>query len=161
MSDDGKLARATRLWQEGCRGLSDGDLKKAIDLYARSIETCPTAEGYTFRGWAMSFEGHLDEAISECIKAIEVDPSFGNPYNDIGCYLMQQGDLDEAVLWLQRAKQATRYESPHFPCLNLGRIYIIREMYSAALKEFEQARKLHADDPMAEAAVRALKKSIH
>ena len=50
MSDDGKLACATRLWQEGCRGLSDGDLKKAIDLYALSIETCPTAEGYTFRG---------------------------------------------------------------------------------------------------------------
>ena len=64
MSDDGKLARATRLWQEGCRALSDGNLKKAIDLYARSIETCPTAEGYTFRGWAMSFEGQLDEAIS-------------------------------------------------------------------------------------------------
>ncbi len=35
MSDDGKLARATRLWQEGCRALLDGDLKKAIDLYAR------------------------------------------------------------------------------------------------------------------------------
>ena len=108
----------------------------------------------------MSFEGQLDQAISECLKAIEVDSSFGNPYNDIGCYLMQQGDLDEAVLWLQRAKQATRYESPHFPCLNLGRIYIFQEMYSAALKEFEQARKLHPDDPMAEAAVRALKKTI-
>ncbi|MFQ5788988.1 MAG: tetratricopeptide repeat protein [Acidobacteriota bacterium] len=160
MCGDGKLAQATRLWQEGCQSLSDGNVKKAIELYTRSIEVCPTAEGYTFRGWAMSFEGRVDEAISECMKAIDVDSSFGNPYNDIGCYLMQQGDLDEAVVWLQRAKQAIRYESPHFPYLNLGRIFVIHEMYAAALKEFEQAQKLHPHDPVAGAAIRALKKAI-
>lgn len=153
--------RATRLWQEGCRRLAAGDIEAAIALYTRSIELHPTAEGYTFRGWAMSFQGKLDEAIAECIRAIELDPTFGNPYNDIGCYLMQQGQLDEAIVWLQRAKQAPRYESPQFPYLNLGRIYINKEMYAAALKEFQQALRLHPGDPVALAAIQALRVTIN
>jgi Tfp pilus assembly protein PilF len=152
---------AARLWREGCHRLEAGDVEGAIALYTRSIETYPTAEGYTFRGWAMSFQGRLDEAISECRRAIEVDPTFGNPYNDIGCYLMQQNQLDEALVWLERAKRAPRYESPHFPYLNAGRIYIAKEMYSAALKEFERALQLSPGDRMAQAAVQALRTSIN
>jgi hypothetical protein len=34
----------------------------------------------------------LDEATDECRRAIEIDPEFGgNPSNDIGFYLTQQG----------------------------------------------------------------------
>jgi len=61
-----------------------GELDPAIELYRRSIEVCPTAEAHTFLGWTYSFQGRLDEARAECLKAIEVDPHFGNPYNDIG-----------------------------------------------------------------------------
>jgi hypothetical protein len=35
--------------------------------------------------------GLTDDAITECHHAIEVDPDFGNPYNDIGAYLIEQG----------------------------------------------------------------------
>lgn len=161
MNDQQARTEAIRLWQEGCRRLGAGDVDGAITLYTRSIEAHPTAEGYTFRGWAMSFQGQLDEAIAECLRAIEVDPTFGNPYNDIGCYLMQQGQLDEALVWLERAKQAPRYESPQFPYLNAGRVYIAKEMYSAALKEFERALELNPDDRMARAAVQALRTNIN
>ena len=161
MEDPSALAQAIRLWQEGCQRLGAGDVDGAIALYTRSIEARPTAEGYTFRGWAMSFQGRLDEAIAECLRAIEVDPTFGNPYNDIGCYLMQQGQLDEALIWLERAKRAPRYESPQFPYLNAGRIYVAKEMYSAALKEFEGALEFNPGDRMARAAVQALRTQIN
>ena len=39
--------------------------------------------------------GKLDEAIEECYKAIDRDPDFGNPYNDIGAYLIEKGQLDK------------------------------------------------------------------
>src|SRR2546430_7197875 len=55
------------------------------DLYQQSIDVHPTAEAHTFLGWTLSFQGRLEEATRECLKAIEVDPDFGNPYNDIGC----------------------------------------------------------------------------
>jgi Tfp pilus assembly protein PilF len=118
--------RALELWREGTARLLAGDLDQAIALFTRSLETLPTAEAYTFRGWAYSFAGRLDDAIVECQKAIATDPEFGNPYNDIGCYLMEQGRWDEAIPWFGQAKTAARYEPRHFPYLNLGRLRAAR-----------------------------------
>jgi tetratricopeptide (TPR) repeat protein len=130
---------ATRWWQRAYQAQMRGELDEAIELYTKSIEIWPTAEAYTFRGWAMSYQGRLDEAIAQCLQAIEVDPEFGNPYNDIGAYLIQKGDFYGAIPWLQRALAARRYECYFYPHFNLGRIYercgdLIRAMncYQAA-----------------------------
>ncbi len=69
---------------------SSGDYQQAIELYTRSIAAFPTAEAYTFRGWTYSFLSHYDRAIQDCQQAIALDPEFGNPYNDIGAYLIEQ-----------------------------------------------------------------------
>ena len=71
----------------------EGKLDRAIEDYQRSIAVHPTAEAHTVLGWTLSFQGRLAEATAECLRAIEIDPHFGNPYNDIGVYLMQQGKL--------------------------------------------------------------------
>jgi len=65
-----------------------GDYQQAIEAYSRSIAAFPTAEAYTFRGWTYSFLGDYEHAIQDCRQAIRVDPDFGNPYNDIGAYLI-------------------------------------------------------------------------
>ncbi len=139
MQEPESLKRATDLWQEAYRYQMQGELDGAIEGYRRSIEVCPTAEAHTFLGWAMSFQGRLDEATAECLRAIEIDPEFGNPYNDIGVYLMQQGKLDEAIPWLEKAKQAKRYEPRQFPFMNLGRVYLKQGRWWEALREFEGA----------------------
>ena len=56
--------------------------------------------------------------------AIAVDPAFGNPYNDIGAYLIELGREAEAITWLERAKRAARYEPRHYPYFNLARVYV-------------------------------------
>src|SRR5258707_2574013 len=99
-----------------------GDLEAALELYTRSIELHPTAEAYTFRGWTHGCRGELDAAIADCHRAIETDPDLGNPYNDIGAYLIQLGRSDEAVPWLLRATTAPRYEARAHPWANLARI---------------------------------------
>ena len=146
---------ATELWQRASAAQMRGELDEAIDLYTKSLEIWPTAEAYTFRGWALSYQGRIDEAIADCHKAIEIDPEFGNPYNDIGAYLIQQGDLYGAIPWLERAIEARRYECYFYPHFNLGRIYeqhgnLIRAMgcykaayelnhgYTQALKAFRR-----------------------
>ncbi len=102
--DDGVLKdQALTLWMKGQKHHLRGDFNRAIELYTKSLALYPTAEAYTFRGWAYSFQGRLDEAIDECKKAIAVDQTFGNPYNDIGSYLVNKGKLDEAIEWLERA----------------------------------------------------------
>jgi Tfp pilus assembly protein PilF len=52
---------------------------------------------------------------------------------------MQQGRLDEAILWLEQAKQATRYEPRQFPFMNLGCVYLKQGRWWDALREFEGA----------------------
>src|SRR5262245_48910215 len=108
--DDDRAAKAEALFQQAYKLQVAGEFDRAILLYQQSLEVYPTAEAHTFLGWTYSFQGRLDEAIQECHRAIEVDPDFGNPYNDIGVYLMQQGEYDAALPWLEKAKHAPRYE---------------------------------------------------
>jgi Tfp pilus assembly protein PilF len=134
--------RARELWELGTQRLTEGHAQQAIELFEQSIAAKPTAEGYTFRGWALSYLGRLTEATEDCKRAIALDPDFGNPYNDIGVYLMQQGNLDEAVPWLERAKQAKRYEPRHYPYSNLGSIYERKGRWREAAREYEEALRL-------------------
>ncbi len=131
--------RAMELWNQGVAYHMQGDFQNAIALYSESLEVFPTAEAYTFRGWAFRFLGRIDDAIAECHKAIAVDPGFGNPYNDIGSYLVAKGDLDDAVEWFEKAKTAPRYEPRHYPFMNLGRLYAAKGMVLRAIEEFEGA----------------------
>jgi tetratricopeptide (TPR) repeat protein len=119
-----------------------GDLEGAIEQYKRSIEIFPTAEAHTFLGWTYSFQRRYEEAIHECEEAIKVDPDFGNPYNDIGAYLIEKGQLDEAIPWFKRAISAKRYDSYCYPHYNMGRVYEQKgdwreafNCYQASLKE--------------------------
>jgi tetratricopeptide (TPR) repeat protein len=59
---------------------------------------------------------------------------------------MQQQKLEEAIPWLEKAKQAKRYEPRHFPYINLGRVYLAKGMIRKALEEFRGALKLNPDD---------------
>lgn len=146
MADPDALRRATELWQEAYRYQMAGELDRAIETYKRSIETHPTAEAHTFLGWTYSFQDRLDEATEACLKAIEIDPDFGNPYNDIGVYLMQRDRLDEAMPWFEKAKRARRYEPRQFPYMNLGRIYLKQGKWWEALREFEGAVRVAPEE---------------
>lgn len=130
-----------------------GELQEAVELYKKSIEAHPTAEAHTFLGWTYSFMGLYDSAIEECLKAIEVDPDFGNPYNDIGAYLIEKGQLDDAIPWLKKALQAKRYESYAFPHFNLGRIYEQKGLWFEAVREY---RKAYEENPKFIEAARAM-----
>jgi tetratricopeptide (TPR) repeat protein len=138
--------RAIELIGEAMKLQMAEEFDAAIRLYRESIALYPTADAHTYLGWAYSFKGRLDEAIAQCEIAIEIDPEFGNPYNDIGVYLMQQQKLDDAIPWLERAKNAKRYEPRHFPYINLGRVYLTKGMIQKALEEFGCALQINPAD---------------
>ena len=138
--------RALELIEKAMKHQMAQEFDDAIRLYKESIALYPTADAHTYLGWAYSFVGRLNEAIAQCEIAIQLDPEFGNPYNDIGVYLMQQQRFDDAIPWLEQAKSATRYEPRHFPFINLGRIYLTKGMIQKALEEFGGALKINPDD---------------
>lgn len=144
---------AIKLFQDAYRLQMAGDLDLAADLYRRSIELHPTAEAHTCLGFTYRHQGRLQDAIAECERAIAVDPAFGNPYNDIGAYLIELGRHNDAIPWLEKATRSGRYESYHFPWYNLGRVYVTQELYRKATDCFETALDI---EPTYEAAQKAL-----
>jgi tetratricopeptide (TPR) repeat protein len=133
---------AAELFETAYRFHISGELEKAIHFYKLSIEKKPTAMAHTFLGWALSHGGKYDEAITECLKAIELDPDYGNPYNDIGAYYIEKEMYDEAIPFLKKAIKAKNYENREFPHFNLGRVYAIKGMYVEAINEFRKALEI-------------------
>src|SRR5262249_1942590 len=134
MADD-VPEEAQRHFQRAYEAQMRGRLEEAVEHYRRSIAIHPTAEAHTFLGWALSYLGHHENAIEECKVAISLDPDFGNPYNDIGAYLIALGRDEEAIDWLERAKTARRYDPRHYPYFNLARIYVKRHRIREAIRE--------------------------
>jgi tetratricopeptide (TPR) repeat protein len=138
MADD-LPEEAERHFRRGYEAQMSGRLEEAVQHYRASIAVRPTAEAHTFLGWALSYLGRHEEAIAECKVAISLDPDFGNPYNDIGAYLIELGREDEAIAWLEQAKTARRYEPRHFPYFNLARVYVKRHKIREAIRELQTA----------------------
>ena len=152
-----RVEMARELYENAYRLQMQGDLELAAQFYRQSIELHPTAEAHTFLGWTYHFQGKVDEAIDECKKAIEVDPTFGNPYNDIGAYLIERGEHDEAVPWLEQALASKRYEAYHYPWYNLGRVCVAKELYTKARGCFEKSLEIEPRYALATEALQKLK----
>jgi tetratricopeptide (TPR) repeat protein len=153
--------RAHKLFQQAYEAQMQGELDRAVELYQSSIEIFATAEAHTFLGWTYHFQGKTEDAVAECKRAIEVDPDFGNPYNDIGAYLIELGRPDEAIPWLERATRARRYDPRHFPYFNLGRAYFAKGMFLRARECFQDALRIEPRYTLARHAVENLRRMMN
>lgn len=147
------MHQAYLLWQQGHALHLLGQYEEAVRRFSSSIELYPTAEAYTFRGWSLSMLGRYQEAIAECEQAIRLDAEYGNPYNDIGVYLIELGRPQEAIPWLEKAMRAKRYCCYQYPHFNLGRIQVMQGKLAEAKRSFERAL---SHEPDYEPARRAL-----
>ncbi len=136
-----------------------GHHEQAIRLFQESLEIQPTAEAYTYLGWTYSHMGDYQRAIDEAEKAILMDPDFGNPYNDIGVYLMKLEKEDEAIPYLKKAMNAKRYCCYQFPHYNLGMIYLQKQMVDKAREEFKKSLAIDPDYFPASEALKLLNES--
>lgn len=152
---------AVALFNEAYRAQMNEDYDAAIRLYKKSIEIFPTAEAYTFLGWTYSFQGNYDLAITECLAAIAVDAGFGNPYNDIGSYLIAKGNYYDCVRWFKMAIEAVRYEARAFPHFNLAVVYEKRGKLLEAARHYGLALKEQPNYTQAYKALRKLQERLN
>lgn len=153
--------RAQDLIKEGLNLAHAGQPDKAKQIFQSSLTIHPTAEALTYWGWMEHQLKQTDEAIELCKKAIALDPDFGNPYNDIGSYLITQGKLEDAIPWLKRAIKAKNYEFRHFPHVNLAYIFIEKKMFMKAQRELEGALEHQPGDPELLRKLNELRKEIN
>ena len=160
MSTEERYQKAVELLREAYKLQMEGALEDAIHRYQESIALHPTPEAHTFLGWTYSFQGRYDDAIAECKTAIALDAEFGNPYNDIGSYLIKLNRLDEAIPWLEAAIKAKRYDPRHYPHCNLGQVYWAQGLLGKAASEFERALEIEPEYAFARAALTAVQKQL-
>lgn len=159
--DEFTKRRADKLMKQGLDAVAQGDTSSARESFKASAAAVPTADAVTYWAWMEHHLGETETALELCEKAIALDPDFGNPYNDIGSYLIALHREDEAIPWLEKAKTAKRYEPRQFPFINLGRIYLAKNMQLKALKEFEGALEIVPEDSSIAQLVAKLRSSIH
>ena len=152
---------AIELFKRAYEAQQSNDYEEAIELYKRSLAVYPTAEAHTFLGWVYSFQNRYDEAIEQCLEAIRLDETFGNPYNDIGSYLIAKGDTWSCVRWFKLALQASRYESYAFPHFNLGRVYEMRGRLLEAAKHYGLALEQQPGFAQAASALRRMQARLN
>ena len=131
--------RAQAYFQAAYAAQMRGALDEAITLYEQSLACVPTAEAYTYLGWTLSRKGDYEGAIRACHRAIEVDPTFGNPYNDIGSYLITLGQPRTRCRGSGRRWAQQRYEPRHYPHVNLARVYVKLRQLDAAIAQLRVA----------------------
>lgn len=160
MSSD-RQKQANQRFREAFDAQMAGEFDRAVELYTESLALHPTAEAHTFLGWTYHFQGKIEEAIAECKRAIEIDPDFGNPYNDIGVYLIDLGQQDEAIAWLEQAITAKRYEPRHFPYFNLGRVYLAKGMINRARELFQKSLAIEPRYTLARQALESVRRMVN
>jgi len=155
------LTRAWEVLQDAYQAQMEGDYDRAVELYRSSLDLHPTAEAHTFLGWTYHFQGRIEDAIAECKLAIEVDPDFGNPYNDIGAYLIELGKFRGSHFLARTRHRSAALRARHFPHYNLGRAYLGKEMYGRAMTSFQEALKIEPRYSLARQALASLRRLVN
>jgi Tfp pilus assembly protein PilF len=150
MSDEIARQQALIILERADRYLARGEIADAMLTYERSLAVWPTAEAYVGLGQTYGMTRRKEEAIECCHKAIDVDPAFGQAYNDIGVYLFDSNRLEQAIPWFEKAMKATRYDAREQPLFNLGRTYARLGQYATALRYLDQSIAL---DPFQQPAI--------
>jgi len=130
------------LIQDGHESVFKKDLDKAKDNFTKAMNYKETAEVLTLLAWVYSMEQNYEKAKSLCLKAIQKDPDYGPPYNDLGTYLLSQGEVEESLKWFNLAKKAVNYQNREYPYINSGRAWMAKKNFEKALDEFSKALTL-------------------
>lgn len=87
---EARLSEANRLYLEG-------NYEGAVTLLGKLLETHPDARVYTNRGAAYYQLGRLDEAESDLLTAIRMNPDSVRAHNNLGAVLFQKGNTRAAL----------------------------------------------------------------
>jgi adenylate cyclase len=105
------------------------------------------AHAYSHLGWCKFMTGSTEELIPAQEQAIRLsprDPQIGLFYSRVGCAHLLQSRIDEAIIWCEKARNATPAH-PQFRTF-LAAAYVLKGAAKRAAAELAEARRLVGDD---------------
>jgi Flp pilus assembly protein TadD len=131
------------LWGASLVSCSTPQPEVPADQIARLLEQKKQAASLVQE--ALGKEGQREEQKKLYMKALELDPSLGQAYNNLGLLYLEDGDYGEAVRLLREAVK--RMPGDPVPRFNLGYAYELVGRLESAEEHYEGAAKLSGDDP--------------
>jgi tetratricopeptide (TPR) repeat protein len=130
---------------------SSGQVDRALDEFAREIETDPEPAvkilAHLNRSMLLQQKKRWQDAGGELEAVLQLDPGRTEVYGDLATLYIQAGETDAAVGALERGKEAGFASAPHY--YSLGARLYNSKMYDDAVTMLNEA--LVADPTMAEA----------
>lgn len=145
----------------GHQAIFEKDFERALAHFNKALNYVETAEVLTLIGWTYSLMEDLEQAKSYCLRAIQTDADYGPPYNDLGSYLLNEGQIEESLKWFDMAKKSVNYQNREYPYINAGRAWMLKKNLTRALDEFSKALSIAPFNEELHSTVEKLKKSIH
>jgi Tfp pilus assembly protein PilF len=135
--------QASSHYKMGISFLNENALQEAYIEFQKALELTPKNKDIHYAiGHVHFVQSRQKEAEASFRSALKLDPNFSEAHNYLGKVLESQGKQDEAIAEYKEALKNTFYETPQIPHFNLGHIYMGREQYPEALREFQEALRL-------------------
>lgn len=149
------------LIQKAHQWISNKEHDLARETLMRALNFKETAEAYNLIGWTYSLDSDFEKAKNFSLKAIQTDPAYGAPYNDLGSYLLAEGNVNESLKWFELAKNSRNYQNREYPFINAGRAYMGQRKYDKALEEFSMALTLAPHNEELHNTVQRIKETLN
>jgi tetratricopeptide (TPR) repeat protein len=96
---------------------------------------------YLNRGNAYSGKGQYDQAISDCTKALEINPRYAKAYNNRGIAYEMKGQYDQAISDYTKALEINPRAAETY--YNRGNAYYKKGQYDRAISDFNKALEIN------------------
>jgi tetratricopeptide (TPR) repeat protein len=125
-----------------------GDLERALSRCSLAIAVDPDySEAYLRRAWVClrfpNYQQYLDQVIEDCTRALELDPSKVDAYNNRGRAYSRQGNLENACLDYAKTLQLDPFYA--IGALNTMSAKIQLDKYTDVIETYEAWRRDLAD----------------
>ena len=153
MIKNNNVSIAENYFNKACNLHNRGNIIKAIENFKLSLRYNTTSKAHYWLACAYGLQGRFEAAIDQCIIVTLIEPDNGNPYNDVGSYLIDLCRFDEAVEWLDMALNTPINEYRYYPLYNLGRIAEAKGDWAEAITCYAEALKLKPSYKAAEVSM--------
>ncbi len=135
-------------FDKGLKNYESKDYSKAIDYFRKHLKKKPKdILCLNYLGLAYIFTQQPDSAVYFLTKAIEIDTSLSDTYNNRGFAYSYLGELDSSLNDLNKAIQLDSNSSRAY--LNRGSLYGAWKTYTKAIDDYSKAIELEPSIPEA------------
>ena len=128
----------------GAQYLKQDNLAQAIVKLEKAIEQNPTlALAHTYLGFAYEQYGEHVNARTHYSKAIKLAPNDPISLNNFGTFLCRQNDLQQSLVYFEKAAKNPRYQTPDAAYVNAGVCAKKIPDYEEADRFFRSALKIN------------------